>query len=108
MFAAGKCPPLDPEGYLVHLADWTPEVAEHLAAQDQRQLTLAHHEVIQQLRDFYQQYELSPAMRPLVKYLRQQLGADKASSIYLMQLFGESPAKTAARYAGLPKPDNCL
>lgn len=108
MSAAGECPPLDPEGYLVNLADWTPAVAELLAAQDQRQLTAAHHEVIQQLRAFYQQYELSPAMRPLVKHLRQQLGAEKASSIYLMQLFGESPAKTAARYAGLPKPDNCL
>lgn len=108
MSAAGKCPPLDPEGYLVNLSDWSTEVAELLATQDQRQLTAAHHEVIQQLRDFYQQYELSPAMRPLVKHLHQQLGAEKASSIYLMQLFGESPAKTAARYAGLPKPDNCL
>lgn len=108
MSAVGELPPLDPEGHLQNLQDWTPEVAARLAQLDGRQLTPAHHEIINLLRDFYRQFELSPAMRPLVKYIRQQLGADKASSIYLMQLFGESPARVAARYAGLPKPDNCL
>ncbi|SFX04329.1 TusE/DsrC/DsvC family sulfur relay protein [Marinospirillum alkaliphilum] len=101
-------PQLDPEGHLQNLADWTPEVAARLAALDDRELTPAHHEILTLLRQFHQEFQLSPAMRPLVKYLRQHLGADKASSIYLMQLFGESPARIAARYAGLPKPDNCL
>ena len=101
-------PPLDPEGYLENLADWSETVAEGLAAQESRSLTPEHWEILRLLRQFYQEYQLSPAMRPLSKYLRQHLGADKARSIHLMKLFGESPAKTAARLAGLPKPDNCL
>ncbi|WP_114417783.1 TusE/DsrC/DsvC family sulfur relay protein [Marinospirillum perlucidum] len=108
MSAAGNLPPLDPEGYLIHLEDWSEEVAEILAAQEERQLTPAHWEILKLLRQFYQEFEMSPAMRPFSKYLRQHLGADQARSIYLMQLFGESPAKEAARLAGLPKPDNCL
>jgi tRNA 2-thiouridine synthesizing protein E len=47
-------------------------------------------------------------MRPLVKQVREQLGEDKANSIYLMQLFPGSPAKLLAKIAGLPRPTNCL
>jgi tRNA 2-thiouridine synthesizing protein E len=101
-------PPLDPEGYLENLQDWSPDVAESLAHQEDKELTPEHWEILWLLRQFYQEFELSPAMRPFSKYIHQELGADKARSIYLMQLFGESPAKTAARLAGLPKPDNCL
>lgn len=101
-------PELDPEGFLVDLNSWTPEVAKLLAAQDAIRLTAEHLEIILLLRKFYQTFQLSPAMRPLTKYLRQHLAIEKTSSIYLMQLFGQSPAKALARYAGLPKPDNCL
>ncbi|WP_106420169.1 TusE/DsrC/DsvC family sulfur relay protein [Salinicola tamaricis] len=99
---------LDPEGYLVSLADWTPAVAEALASEEGRTLSAAHWEVLTLLRDFYQRYEAAPAMRPLVKAVRQALGEEKGSSIYLMRLFPESPAKVGARLAGLPKPTNCL
>lgn len=99
---------LDKEGYLCNLEDWTPAVAEHLAAAEGIELTDAHWEIIHLLRDFYQAFELSPAMRPLVKYVAQHLGPEKGKSIYLMRLFPQSPAKIASKIAGLPKPTNCL
>ena len=83
-------------------------VAEALANEEGRELSAAHWEVLTLLRDFYQRYEAAPAMRPLVKAVRQALGEEKGSSIYLMRLFPESPAKVGARLAGLPKPTNCL
>lgn len=98
----------DKDGFLANLADWSPDAARWLAGQEGIVLTDAHWQVIYALRQFYQQFELSPAMRPLVKYLGAQLGADKGNSIYLMQLFPGSPAKLAAKIAGLPRPDNCL
>ena len=98
----------DTEGYLKDLADWTPVVAEQLALACEITLTEAHWEVIRVLRAFYQDTDVSPAMRPFVKLVREGLGQEKGNSIYLMQLFGESPAKTAALVAGLPKPSNCL
>ena len=99
---------LDQEGFLKNLQDWNEDIARELALAENIVLTAAHWEIIQLLKQFYQEYDLSPAMRPLVKYIAQQLGKDKAKSIYLMKLFPGSPAKIAAKIAGLPKPDNCL
>ncbi|WP_295798264.1 TusE/DsrC/DsvC family sulfur relay protein [uncultured Microbulbifer sp.] len=105
---AGREIPLDKEGFLRNLADWTPDVATALARSEGIELTEAHWEVLQLLQSFYREFELSPAMRPLVKYVGQHLGPDKGKSIYLMQLFPPSPAKVGSKIAGLPKPTNCL
>ena len=99
---------LDKEGFLRELQDWSPAVAEQLARSEGIELTDEHWQVIQLLQDFYREFELSPAMRPLVKYVGQHLGADKGRSIYLMRLFPPSPAKIGSKIAGLPKPTNCL
>lgn len=99
---------LDPEGFLVDLQDWTPQVAEAMAAEDDRELTDEHWQVIEILRDFYARFESAPAMRPMVKAVGQALGPEKGKSLYLMKLFPDSPAKVGARLAGLPKPANCL
>lgn len=99
---------LDDEGYLLELSNWSEPLAEYLAAEESIILTPAHWEIIHLLRDFYQTYGLSPAMRPLVKATSAALGTDKGRSIYLMKLFPDSPAKQGAKISGLPKPDNCL
>ena len=98
----------DKEGFLRDLADWSPAVAEQIAASEQVTLTADHWELIELLRQYYLEYEASPAMRALVKYTRQQLGDKKGRSIYLLRLFPNSPAKLGSKIAGLPKPDNCL
>ena len=46
-------------------------------------------------------------MRPLCKQVTAELGVEKGKSLYLNKLFG-SPAKIAAKLAGLPKPKNCI
>ena len=99
---------LDKDGYLADLNQWNSDVAEQLAALEGITLTPAHWEVIDALRAFYQQYQLVPSQRPFVKHIANTLGADKGNSIYLMQLFPQSPAKLAARIAGLPRPTNCF
>ncbi|MBB5210305.1 TusE/DsrC/DsvC family sulfur relay protein [Microbulbifer hydrolyticus] len=104
----GREIPLDKEGFLRNLEDWSPEVAEALAAQENIELTEDHWDVIRLLQAFYTEFELSPAMRPLVKYVGQNLGPEKGRSIFLMKLFPPSPAKIGSKIAGLPKPTNCL
>lgn len=108
MNTAVSLPPRDEEGYLLDLQDWNETVALQLATEENITLDEARREVILALRQFHAQFGLSPAMRPLCKYLKEKLGAEKATSIYLLQLFPGSPAKVAAKIAGLPKPDNCL
>lgn len=99
---------LDAEGFLKHLSDWDESVAALLAKNENINLEEAQWEVIHLLRAFYQSHQIAPANRALVSLVRRELGADKGQSRYLMSLFGGSPAKTAAKVAGLPKPENCL
>jgi len=95
-------------GFLQDARNWT----EHwcrLQAEDQGlELTEQDLAIVRSLRDFYFEYDLSPAMRPLVKHLKNTFGAEVGNSIFLMQRYGESPARTLALLAGLPKPKNCL
>lgn len=99
---------LDKDGYLMHLADWSPATAEALAAAEQLPLSAEHWEIIELLRAFYAEFQLSPATRPLIKYAALKLGPDKGNSMHLNGLFNGTPAKLAAKLAGLPKPTNCL
>jgi tRNA 2-thiouridine synthesizing protein E len=98
----------DNEGFLRDLTAWNTQVAKQIAAAERVELTPDHWEIIHLLREYYQTYDSSPAMRALVKYCALALGPDKGKSIYLLKLFPGSPAKIGSKIAGLPKPDNCL
>ena len=99
---------LDKNGYLAHLNDWNEQVAEAFASLENITLSAAHWEVVHFVRQFYLEFNTSPAIRLLVKAMAQQLGADKGNSKYLFLLFPQGPAKQATRIAGLPKPAKCL
>ncbi len=101
-------PALDKEGYLLELSDWNEAVASQLAQDERIDLLDEHWTLIHLVRAFYEKFDVAPAMRPLVKQVREQLGADKGNSIYLLKLFPGSPAKLLAKIAGLPRPTNCL
>lgn len=98
----------DAEGYLKNRDDWSSEVAEYIARAEGITLSREHWELITLVQDFYRQFQLSPAMRPLVKYAQRELGPDKGSSLYFLQHFPGSPAKLLSKIAGLPRPENCL
>ncbi|WP_207938160.1 TusE/DsrC/DsvC family sulfur relay protein [Pseudomonas sp. 51_B] len=99
---------LDKDGFLVDLSDWSAEVASALAAAEDIALTPEHWEVLELLRSFYAEFQLSPATRPLIKYTALKLGADKGNSLHLNRLFKGTPAKLAAKLSSLPKPTTCL
>ncbi|PWB31894.1 sulfurtransferase TusE [Pseudomonas sp. SDI] len=100
--------PLDKDGYLQELNDWSEAVAEALASREAIALTPEHWEVLNLLRAFYAEFQLSPATRPLIKYTALKLGPEKGNSLHLNRLFNGTPAKLAAKLAGLPKPTNCI
>lgn len=97
------------EGFLESAERWNPKVAEIIAGEDSIDLSDNHWEIIKFLREFYKQHEISPpSNRLFVKAVKEAFGEEKGNSIYLMQLFPGTPAKTACRIAGLPRPTNCL
>ncbi|MBF0466866.1 MAG: TusE/DsrC/DsvC family sulfur relay protein [Nitrospirae bacterium] len=104
----GKSIELDEDGYLTNLNDWSEALAKMLASEDSLELTEAHWEVINFLRSYYQQYQIAPMIKILVKEIKKTMGADKGNTKYLYQLFPDGPAKQACRYAGLPKPTGCV
>ncbi|QJI28657.1 TusE/DsrC/DsvC family sulfur relay protein [Pseudomonas sp. ADAK18] len=99
---------LDKDGYLADLSDWSTDVANALAAAEAMDLTPEHWEILELLRGFYDEFQLSPATRPLIKYTALKLGPEKGNSLHLNRLFKGTPAKLAAKLAGLPRPTNCL
>ena len=70
---------LDKDGFLADLQAWSPEVAQALAARENIALTPEHWEVLEVLRQFYDEFQLSPATRPLIKYTALKLGPEKAT-----------------------------
>ncbi len=104
----GKSIEVDEEGYLVNRTDWNEDVAKIMAQADNCELTQNHWEVINFLREYYEEYQIAPAVRVLTKAIGKKLGADKGNSKYLYELFPYGPAKQACKYAGLPKPTGCV
>lgn len=105
---ANSAAAVDPDGFLLDHRQWSLPAAKQLAAAEQIDLTAAHVQVLKTARAFYRKYQRSPDMRPLVKWVKQQLGEEYGNSIALMQLFPGQTARLVSKLAGLPKPPNCL
>jgi len=106
--ANGKSYETDEEGYLANLNEWDPAVAEAMANAEDVKLTDEHWEIINFLREYYEEYQIAPAVRVLTKAVGKRLGKDKGNSKYLYELFPYGPGKQACKYAGLPKPTGCV
>ena len=104
----GKSYETDEEGYLANLSDWNEDLAHAMAEADGAELDSNHWEVINFLREYYDEYQIAPAVRVLTKAIGKKLGPDKGNSKYLYELFPYGPAKQACKYAGLPKPTGCV
>ena len=105
---AGKSIETDEEGYLVDLSDWSEDVAGEIAKTENIDMSDSHWEVVNFLREYYEEFQIAPAVRVLTKAIGKKLGADKGNSQYLYELFPYGPAKQACKIAGLPKPTGCI
>ncbi|OBU04143.1 TusE/DsrC/DsvC family sulfur relay protein [Morganella psychrotolerans] len=98
----------DAQGYLLNVQDWQESMIPLLAEQEEISLTEQHREVILFVREFYLEFNTSPAIRMLVKAITQKYGEERGNSRYLYRLFPKGPAKQATKLAGLPKPVRCI
>ena len=79
-----------------------------IAKAENIEMSQNHWEVVNFLRDYYNEYQIAPAVRVLTKAIGKQLGPEKGNSQYLYELFPYGPAKQACKIAGLPKPTGCV
>ncbi|NOZ82265.1 MAG: TusE/DsrC/DsvC family sulfur relay protein [Euryarchaeota archaeon] len=99
---------LDEDGFLKDPSQWDKEVAEAFAREEGIELTDEHWEIVNFLREYYQQYQIAPMIRILVKEVGKKLGPEKGNLKYIYKLFPNGPAKQACKIAGLPKPTGCV
>jgi len=98
----------DEEGYLVDISLWNKELAELIAKDEDIEMSNDHWEVINFLREYYEDFQIAPAVRVLTKAVRKKMGPEKGNSKYLYELFPYGPGKQACKIAGLPKPTGCI
>ena len=97
-----KIPATDDEGYLIDPADWSEQLAVALAEQENIELTDAHWDALRFMREFYQEHQVIPDVRFVVRRLAVRFGADSRNMVF--QLFPYGYVKQACRIAGMKRP----
>ena len=95
---------LDENGHLINSDDWNIRFAEYLAKEEGMVMTEAHWEVVNFLREYYEKYKITPAIKILLKAIAKRLGPEKGNAKYIYELFPVSPVAQATKIAGLPRP----
>ncbi len=104
----GQTVETDEEGYITNLSEWTPDLGAVIAKAEDVDMTDEHWAVVNFLRDYYEEYQIAPAVRVLIKAIKKSLGKEVGNNKYMYELFPYGPAKQACKIAGLPKPTGCV
>ncbi len=76
----GKTYETDEEGYLTDINEWNEDVAKILAEQENINMSEQHWEVINFLREYYNEFQIAPAVRVLTKAIGKKLGPTARST----------------------------
>lgn len=96
----GKSISVNDEGFLTDLSQWTKEVAEDIAKEENITVTDKHFEVLAYLQDQYKNDN------PLSIRSVGKSGVVGIKELY--ELFPKGPLKISSKMAGIPKPKSCI
>ncbi|OHC65731.1 MAG: sulfite reductase subunit gamma [Rhodocyclales bacterium GWA2_65_19] len=102
MEATMELPATDDEGYLVDPADWNEALAVALARLEHIQLTDTHWDAIRFMRAYYQEHQVIPDVRFVIRYLAGRFAG--ASRNLIFELFPYGYVKQACKIAGMRRP----
>ena len=91
---------INDEGYLTDFTQWTKEIGEEIAKEQEIEMTDKHWEVIDYIHDKYKNEE-ALSIRGIKKS-----GVINIKEFY--QLFPGGPLKKSTLIAGIPKPKSCI
>lgn len=92
----------DAEGYLIDPADWSEEIALQIAEAEGLQLTDEHWDVIRFMRRKYEERQVAPDSRHVVRYLCERHGPEGHKRLF--DLFPYGYPGQACRIAGMKRP----
>ncbi len=102
METATPIPETDAEGYLVEPQDWSEALAETFAQQENITLGDDHWDVIRFMREEYDENQVIPDARHVIKHLSKRLGTDARKRLF--DLFPYGYVKQACKIAGMKRP----
>lgn len=97
-----QLPEVDAEGYLVEPNEWNEEVATAFARQEHIELGADHWDAIHFMRDYYEEHQIIPDVRHVIKHLSTRLGATARNRVF--ELFPYGYVKQACKIAGMKRP----
>ena len=95
---------LDHEGYLLDPAQWNVDVARALAKIEDIELTDDVWEVVQFVREYYEEHKAVPEHRLLLRELKLRHGKEKATRKYVYNMFPYGYGQQACKIAGMRVP----
>ena len=97
-----KIPTIDDEGYLVEPLEWSEAQADAFARQEGIELNEDHWDVIRFMRTYYQEHQVAPDARFVIKHLADRLGPSSRNKLF--ELFPYGYVKQACKIAGMKRP----
>jgi tRNA 2-thiouridine synthesizing protein E len=92
----------DQEGYIQDMREWSEGFVVALAEKEDLKLTDEHWEVIRYIRDFYEEKQVQPTVRHMIKHFRVAWGEERGNNHYLHDIFPKGgPQKQGNRLAGI-------
>jgi tRNA 2-thiouridine synthesizing protein E len=102
--ASKAAPELLSDGRLAHLDSWDEDVATQLAAKDGITLGEDHWQVINAMRDYYREFNVSPVKKLLKRSLKEHTKSDRFDDKLLDSLFPHGVLAQGSKVAGVPLP----
>ena len=104
MQVKGAAVELNNQGFLSDFHNWNKDIAMAIAEEEGLELTDCHWEVIQFMRDYFEQNETPPSPKLIVAACGEKItGMIRCRNKDLHALFPTGGCKIACRLAGLPR-----
>jgi TusE/DsrC/DsvC family sulfur relay protein len=97
--------PRDSEGYLFQPEDWDETLAAEIAKEEGIELNETYWSVLKFMRGYFQEHDIAPDVRHLIKHMATKDGCSKKEAKQLVfELFPYGYVKQACKIAGMKKP----
>ena len=104
----GQTIQLSEAGWLENLDEWSPDLANEIAKNEQvNELTEEHWNIVNMAREYFQENGVVCSPRAFSKLMKQKYGKDQSDQKYIYSLFPTGLIKCANKVAGLPRPKGC-
>ncbi|MGZ5032911.1 MAG: TusE/DsrC/DsvC family sulfur relay protein [Usitatibacter sp.] len=102
MTKSAEASPFDSEGYLIEPRNWSEDIATALARRDGIELGDDHWDVIRFMRRHYEEHQVAPDSRHVVRHLVERLGPQARNLLFELFPYGY-PGQTC-KIAGMKRP----